>query len=107
MKGALVPLASLTDAAGCDLRTLRRRLRRLDERLGGTLLVQYAEGGTVYADVAVLRKHVPALVRTDDEEPTEDPVTAGVRAMLREVAELKSMVREMQVNLDTVRHTLG
>lgn len=96
--GEIVPLSSLVKAAGVSLRCLKRRLKKIDSRIGGGLLVRFGDAveGRLYADKAMLRKHLPGYLR--------DPEDADPEAeMLREITSVRDTLRYVQDDVALIR----
>lgn len=84
---AVVPMREVAVAMGVTQRCAKRRLKKLDTKLGGGLLVQFAPGGHFFADLAGLKRHLPGVLIGD----AEDPAVAAMRHIL----EVRDMAREI------------
>lgn len=97
VKGAIIPLSSIAVAAGVHLKTLKRRLKKLDAKHPG-LLVRFGDNdqGKIYADLTKLKQLVPAYAPLDPSE-----------RVLEGVADLKKSVAEIHVNLAALRDNVA
>jgi hypothetical protein len=100
VKGTLVPLSSVAANAGVRHRTMKRRLKNYDARIGGGLLVRFCETGTLYVDLDTLRRVLPALAR-DPNAP--DPATQTALAL----EELREDLRVVASDVAAVRDRVG
>lgn len=99
VNGAIVPLSSLTGPARMNLRKLKRRLKHIDTKIGGGLLVRFSDNGKLFADMAMLKRHIPSLLEGDAEDP--------VVTLLREVRKLSDEVRYLREEQAILRDAIA
>ena len=89
MNGGVIPLRVVAHRWKTTARCAKRRLVKLDRKIGGGLLVQFAPGGHYFADMAMMLKYLPGLARDDAEDPSVAALVqlAKIREMLAEVLE--------------------
>jgi hypothetical protein len=87
--GGVIPLRVVAERWETTLRCCKRRLIKLDRKIGGGLLVQFAPGGHYFADMAMMLKYLPGLARDDAEDPSVAALVAlaDLREMVSEVLE--------------------
>lgn len=68
------------------IQKVRRFLRRTEQRLGITLLIQEYEGGPYYTTITLLRRWLPELF---DPDEASDISTEDIEAIKKDVAALQ------------------
>ncbi len=91
----IIHIADAAKMLGVPPPTLRQRLKRLDAKMGGGLLIRFsgAPRGHYYADAATLGRLLPSLIRG------EDPATEASKA----VEEIRETVRYIQDDVRVIR----
>lgn len=104
----MVLIRQLAKDRGLNPRTLKGQLKRLNAKLGGTLLEKPTERGQYLVRLDVLAKHYPELVTPqveEDSSPNAEPVS--LRHIAQQLAELRDMVADLSDGMRQVRDMMA
>lgn len=94
----VVPLSSICAIANVSQRTLKRRLKKLNDKHPG-LLMRFADDthGRIYADMARLKQLLPAYVEGLDD------AREGIDRVLQEIEGVKATCEDTHRNVAALR----
>lgn len=82
-----------------SLKSIKKRLKKIDRRLGGRLLVRLSDStlGHLYVDMAVANRHMPGMVRQKGNLAVQT---------LQEIEELVKRVDIIHENVSAIRDSV-
>jgi len=102
--GAIVPVSSVAKRAGVSLSAMKKRLKKLDRRHGGGLLVRFGDErtGRIYVDLAKLRELLPAYASTP-----VPPAPGSCESVFDEIQGVKASIADIHNSVAALRDCLG